>query len=165
MDVDSDPVVHHGRTDEPEPETEPEPEESEDNDGSISCLFGPVVDEGGKEVGQENVRFERFQARRLGIIPFPVIFHFDRFRPPPPRGPEADADVVSYSVKFCVGHLSDEFFENKPGHVFNAGGPVHGLDWCPLADLKQPQREPPHPHSTPDSAQHPHLLKPHIPPS
>jgi hypothetical protein len=33
---------------------------------------------------------------------------------------------------------TDEFLPSKPGYILNAGGPVWGIDWCPLGDLNIP---------------------------
>ena len=35
----------------------------------------------------------------------------------------------------------DSILPHKPGFLLNAGGPVHGLDWAPMADDDQPARE------------------------
>ena len=35
----------------------------------------------------------------------------------------------------------DSFLPHKPGFLLNGGGPVHGLDWAPMADDDQPARK------------------------
>jgi hypothetical protein len=34
--------------------------------------------------------------------------------------------------------VTDAFLHSKPGYVLNAGGPIWGIDWCPLGDLRVP---------------------------
>jgi hypothetical protein len=63
------------------------------------------------------------------------------------RSKELNWRGLLLGVSVCVTHdmppnahsaMLDEFLHSKPGYVFNAGGPIWGIDWCPLGDLATP---------------------------
>lgn len=77
---------------------------------SLTVHMG-LADSSAKDAGLEPVTFDRFQSRRLG----------------------ARLGIASPDD-------ADESIPDKPGFLFNAGGPVWGLDWCPLPDRSEPSR-------------------------
>jgi transcription factor C subunit 6 len=70
---------------------------------SISCLFGPIL-------GQTRVELPIFQTHRLCMYTM-LNGHF--------------------TASSCICATGDFIPESK-AHVFNAGAPIWGLDWCPI---------------------------------
>ncbi|KAJ4495681.1 hypothetical protein C8J55DRAFT_494537 [Lentinula edodes] len=63
-----------------------------------------------------------------------IITKEDNFRPPPPIpcyfGPFGSQ--TARTTEMLSAFKMADFFPNSSAHVFNAGAPVWGIDWCPL---------------------------------
>lgn len=80
--------------------------EDEDESSAIEILMGSLA-KGAKP--QKKVKLEAFESKRLGQS-LPLF--------------------LGLSLIF----VADKIISTKPGHIFNAGGPISGAAWLPRAE-------------------------------
>lgn len=108
-------------------------------EGKAKFYIGPVgpMQVGDSENGslgpQELVELARFESVRLGERQSLRSHHSS-------VGDGIVDNLHASQTPMSVSD-ADDYLPRKPGWILNAGGPVFGLDWCPVADEQLPTRE------------------------